>query len=110
MREVAFRLLCLNHTFTSYISALGAHREKLSDTTILNLLDDAVCYVDDAFHHPRDSETRVQSALAELLVRIRTIEPGSESKAPLVLQQLGLMLSLLPEICRLQQQVLPAAE
>jgi len=110
MREVAFRLLCLNHTFTSYISALGAHREKLSDTTILNLLDDAVCYVDDAFHHPRDSETRVQSALAELLVRIRTIEPGSESKAPLVLQQVGLMLSLLPEICRLQQQVLPAAE
>ncbi|HDS1234308.1 YccS family putative transporter [Pluralibacter gergoviae] len=110
MREVAFRLLCLNHTFTSYISALGAHREKLSDTTILNLLDDAVCYVDDAFHHPRDSETRVQSALAELLVRIRTIEPGSESKAPLVLQQLGLMLSLLPEICRLQQQVLPASE
>ena len=110
MREVAFRLLCLNHTFTSYISALGAHREKLRDTTILNLLDDAVCYVDDAFHHPRDSETRVQSALAELLVRIRTIEPGSESKAPLVLQQVGLMLSLLPEICRLQQQVLPAAE
>lgn len=110
MREVAFRLLCLNHTFTSYISALGAHRERLRDTTILNLLDDAVCYVDDAFHHPRDSETRVQSALAELLVRIRTIEPGSESKAPLVLQQVGLMLSLLPEICRLQQQVLPAAE
>ncbi len=29
-RETAFRLLCLNHTFTSYISALGAHREKLS--------------------------------------------------------------------------------
>ncbi len=24
MRETAFRLLCLNHTFTSYISALGA--------------------------------------------------------------------------------------
>lgn len=27
-RETAFRLLCLNHTFTSYISALGAHREN----------------------------------------------------------------------------------
>lgn len=27
MRETAFRLLCLNHTFTSYISALGAHRK-----------------------------------------------------------------------------------
>ena len=47
-RETAFRLLCLNHTFTSYISALGAHREKLSTPDILALLDDAVCYVDDA--------------------------------------------------------------
>lgn len=27
IRETAFRLLCLNHTFTSYISTLGAHRE-----------------------------------------------------------------------------------
>lgn len=48
MRETAFRLLCLNHTFTSYISALGAHREKLTTPDILALLDDAVCYVDDA--------------------------------------------------------------
>jgi uncharacterized membrane protein (TIGR01666 family) len=31
MRETAFRLLCLNHTFTSYISTLGAHREKLTN-------------------------------------------------------------------------------
>src|SRR5690606_3006250 len=50
LRENAFRLLCLNHTFTSYISALGAHREKLSNPAILQLLDDAVCYVDDALH------------------------------------------------------------
>ncbi len=27
-QEQAFRLLCLNHTLLSYISALGAHREK----------------------------------------------------------------------------------
>lgn len=41
MRETAFRLLCLNHTFTSYISALaGAHREKLTTPEILALLDD----------------------------------------------------------------------
>lgn len=110
MREIAFRLLCLNHTFTSYISALGAHREKLTDRRILTLLDDAVCYVDDAFHHPRDHEMRVQTALSDLMARIRTAEPGLESKAPLVLQQVGLMLSLLPEICRLQQQVLPPPE
>ncbi|EMH4162181.1 TIGR01666 family membrane protein [Pluralibacter gergoviae] len=110
MRETAFRLLCLNHTFTSYISALGAHREKLTDADILALLDDAVCYVDDALHHPRAAEARVQNALAELMTRIHQAEPGADSKAPLVLQQVGLILSLLPEICRLQQQVIPRVD
>ena len=110
MREVAFRLLCLNHTFTSYIAALGAHREQLTNPAILALLDDAVCSVDDAFHHRPTDEVRVKHALSELMERIRTVEPGAESKAPLVLQQVGLMLSLLPEICRLQRQVLPVAE
>ncbi|WP_297207437.1 YccS family putative transporter [uncultured Pluralibacter sp.] len=106
-RETAFRLLCLNHTFTSYISALGAHRERLTDSDILALLDDAVCYVDDALHHPRAAEARVQNAQGELMVRIHQAEPGADSKAPLVLQQVGLILSLLPEICRLQRQVIP---
>lgn len=105
MQETAFRLLCLNHTFTSYISALGAHRERLTNKEILTLLDDAVCYVDDAFHHQPTDEQRVQHALAGLMERIRLIESDSEAKAPLVLQQIGLMVSLLPEICRLQQQV-----
>lgn len=104
-REVAFRLLCLNHTFTSYISALGAHRERLTSPAILALLDDAVCYVDDALHQRPADEPRVQQALTELAQRISHIEPGVESKAPLVLQQIGLLIALLPEICRLQQHV-----
>jgi hypothetical membrane protein, TIGR01666 len=106
LREAAFRLLCLNHTLTSYISALGAHRERLTSPEILTLLDDAVCYVDDAFHHTPADEERVQHALSGLMDRIRHLEPGLETKAPLVLQQIGLIVSLLPEICRLQQQVM----
>lgn len=105
IREVAFRLLCLNHTFTSYISALGAHRERLTNPAILDLLDDAVCYVDDALHQRPADEPRVEQALDELAQRISHLEPGTESKAPLVLQQIGLLIALLPEICRLQQQV-----
>jgi len=104
-REAAFRLLCLNHTFTSYISALGAHRERLTSPAILALLDDAVCYVDDALHQRPADEPRVQQALSELAQRISHIEPGAESKAPLVLQQIGLLIALLPEFCRLQQHV-----
>lgn len=104
-RETAFRLLCLNHTFTSYISALGAHREKLSTPDILTLLDDAVCYVDDALHHTPADEHRVQKSLTSLQSRIQHLEPRADSKEPLVLQQIGLLLALLPEICRLQQRV-----
>lgn len=104
-RETAFRLLCLNHTFTSYISALGAHREKLSTPDILALLDDAVCYVDDALHHTPADEHRVQKSLTSLQSRIQHLEPRTDSKEPLVLQQIGLLLALLPEICRLQQRV-----
>lgn len=105
IREVAFRLLCLNHTFTSYISALGAHREQLSNPDILALLDDAVCYVDGALHHLPADEPRVQNALNNLTQRISHLEPGSDNKAPLVLQQIGLLIALLPEICRLQKQI-----
>ena len=104
-RETAFRLLCLNHTFTSYISALGAHREKLSTPDILALLDDAVCYVDDTLHHTPADEHRVQKSLTSLQSRIQHLEPRADSKEPLVLQQIGLLLALLPEICRLQQRV-----
>ena len=104
-RETAFRLLCLNHTFTSYISALGAHRENLSTPDILALLDDAVCYVDDALHHTPADEHRVQKSLTSLQSRIQHLEPRADSKEPLVLQQIGLLLALLPEICRLQQRV-----
>lgn len=104
-RETAFRLLCLNHTFTSYISALGAHREKLSTPDILALLDDAVCYVDDALHHTPADEHRVQKSFTSLQSRIQHLEPRADSKEPLVLQQIGLLLALLPEICRLQQRV-----
>ncbi|WP_281082813.1 YccS family putative transporter [Klebsiella quasivariicola] len=109
-RETAFRLLCLNHTFTSYISALGAHREKLSTPDILALLDDAVCYVDDALHHTPADEHRVQKSLTSLQSRIQHLEPRADSKEPLVLQQIGLLLALLPEICRLQQRVHTQAE
>lgn len=38
-KTLAFEFLCLNHTLTSYIAALGAHRKKIDDPEVLNLLD-----------------------------------------------------------------------
>ena len=105
LRDVAFRLLCLNHTFTSYISALGAHREQLAHPDILHLLDDAVCYVDDALHHLPSDHARVQETLSSLSQRIKHLDPRPDSKEPLVLQQIGLLIALLPEVCRLKSQL-----
>ena len=96
-REAAFRLLCLNHTFTSYISALGAHREQLTNPDVLALLDDAVCYVDDALHHqPADEAARHTRRWQDLKQRIQQLEPRPDSKEPLVVQQVGLLIALLP--------------
>ena len=110
IRETAFRLLCLNHSLTGYISALGAHREKVVNPDILAILDDAVCYVDDALHHLPADESKVQRALSGLTQRIREIEPRQESKEALVLQQIGLIAGLLPEMSKLQNQVSSLAE
>ncbi|MDV5355997.1 YccS family putative transporter [Enterobacter asburiae] len=105
LREKAFRLLCLNQTFISYISALGAHREQLAQPEVLRLLDDAVCYVDDALQHSPADQGRVQDALADLSQRIKQLDPRPDSKEPLVLQQIGLLIALLPEVSRLKSQI-----
>ncbi|MTD40491.1 TIGR01666 family membrane protein [Erwinia sp. CPCC 100877] len=108
IREMAFRLLCLNHTLTSYISTLGAHRERLDHPEILALLDDAVCYVDAALRptsrNGGDAE-RIRLALEQLSVRLEKSRPAADTKEPLVIQQIRLLVSLLPELSSLQQQV-----
>lgn len=105
LRETAFRLLCLNHSLNSYISALGAHREQLTNEPILHLLDDAVCYVDDALHHLPINDERLQTTLDNITARVAHLDASPETKEPLVLQQIGLLVTLLPEISRLQQHV-----
>lgn len=105
IREHAFRLMCLNHTLLSYISTLGAHREKLTSPETLQLLDDAVCYVDDALHHEGNDREQLSQRLESLEERIRAANPESESKDQLVLQQIGLMSELLPELEALKVQM-----
>ncbi|MHD0457597.1 YccS family putative transporter [Serratia marcescens] len=105
LQEAAFRLLCLNHTLLSYISALGAHRERLNTPATLDLLNDAVCYVDGALHQEERNSQRIAQALEQLAERIRTAVPEPESKEQLVLQQVGLMLELLPELTALHTQI-----
>ncbi len=104
-QETAFRLLCLSHSLNSYISALGAHREQLTDPGTLAVLDDAVCYVDDALHHLPSDKEKVENELAGLSSRIGYLEPRPDTKDALVLQQVGLLIALLPEIASLQEEI-----
>ncbi|AKM48257.1 Uncharacterized membrane protein YccC [Edwardsiella anguillarum] len=102
-QEAAFRLLCLNHTLLSYISALGAHRQRLDDPIILALLNDAVCYMDDALNYQDDEIVRrTHQAIGQLQQRLLTVNLPSDSAGQLVLQQISLMLELLPELTRLK--------
>ncbi|ORM64477.1 TIGR01666 family membrane protein [Pantoea rodasii] len=103
LRENAFRLLCLNHSFLSYISALGAHREQLTDPILLQVLDDAVCFVEDVLQIERVSDEQACAMQQQVLQRLSEIKNSLEVQAPLVMQQLGLLIALLPEIARLRR-------
>lgn len=104
--EAAFRLLYLNHTFLSYISALGAHREQITNPEMLTLLDDAVCYADDVLQVDTLDESQRKQILDNLSAQMAKVEPAPETKEPLVLQQLGLLVALLPEIAALKKQII----
>lgn len=105
LRESAFRLLCLNHSFLSYISALGAHREKLTQQALLTLLDDVVCYVEDLLQIDIVSDEQAEKMRQALASRISQTEVNPETRAPLVLQQTGLLVALLPELARLRKML-----
>jgi len=103
LRENAFRLLCLNHSFLSYISALGAHREQLADSTLLTLLDDAVCFIEDVLQIDQVTDTQATEMQQALMQRMSEMKNSPDTRAPLVIQQLGLLVALLPEIARLRR-------
>ncbi|MEA9390684.1 YccS family putative transporter [Acerihabitans sp. TG2] len=103
--ESAFRLLCLNHTFLSYISTLGAHREDMANPDVLQVLDDAACYIDDALQYQPQFALRVAQEHEKLVERIRMVLTNPEAKEQVVLQQIGLLLELLPELIARKQEI-----
>ena len=63
------------------------------------------CYVDGALHQEEQNSQRIAQALEQLAERIRQAVPEPESKEQLVLQQVGLVLELLPELTALHTQI-----
>ena len=100
-----FRFLCLNHTFLSYISALGAHREKLSDPEVLGLLDQLIDKVEGALLHAQAAPVALQQASNLLKARLQNLDVEVGSKEQLVLQQIRLISHILPELATLKQSL-----
>ncbi|VEA72941.1 Inner membrane protein yccS [Serratia rubidaea] len=72
---------------------------------MFNVLNDAVCYVDGALQHDAADAQRINQALEKLSARIAQLTPEPESKEQLVLQQIGLVVELLPELTSLNAQI-----
>nr|WP_181995245.1 hypothetical protein [Arsenophonus endosymbiont of Bemisia tabaci] len=96
--EKIFRLLCLNHSMLSYISAFGAHREQFNNQTILSILDSKIAYIESALNFALLNNQSVKELDNPLIQRFQTIQLGENNKEQLIVEQLLLLINLLPEI------------
>ena len=100
----AFEFLCLNHTFISYIAALGAHREKIEDPEILALLDTALDDIQGALLHDEMPDLTTHNMLQTIRSCLTQSDESSE-KSLMILQQLSLMFSILQQLSTLKQSL-----
>ena len=103
-KVLAFEFLCLNHTFLSYIAALGAHREKIQDEEVLSLLDQALDDIRGVLLADEMPDLTAHNLLQALRTRLNQSE-SDDSKSLIILQQLSLMLSILKQLSSLKQNL-----
>ncbi|MCX5469494.1 YccS family putative transporter [Acinetobacter nematophilus] len=103
-KTLAFEFLCLNHTFLSYIAALGAHREKIQDQQVLNLLDQALDDIRGALLRDEMPDLTAHNMLQAIRTRLGQSE-ADDSKSLIILQQLSLMFSILKQLSNLKQNL-----
>lgn len=95
--EKGFRLLTLNHTFISYLSTLGAHRDKNISPHTLELFDDVSLYIITILSNKKiDSEYLPLKKMVDDHLEI--VSDDDKDNDLLVMQQLALILDILPEI------------
>lgn len=103
-KSLAFEFLCLNHTFLSYIAALGAHREQVKDQQVLNLLDQALDDISGALLRDEMPDLTAHNMLKAIRARLSQAE-SEDSKSLIILQQLSLMFSILKQLSSLKQNL-----
>ncbi|WP_288364484.1 YccS family putative transporter [uncultured Acinetobacter sp.] len=103
-KNLTFEFLCLHHTFLSYIAALGAHREKIDDQEILNLLDKALDDIQGALLRDEMPGLTAQNMLQTIRRRLKQ-NSEEDQLAIIILQQLSLMYSILNQLSTLKQSL-----
>ena len=94
----------LNHTFLSYIAALGAHREKIEDQPVLALMQHAFDNIQGALLHDEAPDLTAQNMLHTIRQRLNQAQQ-EDQKSLIILQQLSLMLSILDQLSQLKQNL-----
>lgn len=103
-KSLVFEFLCLNHTFLSYIAALGAHREQIRDPEVLSLLDQALDDIQGALLRDEMPDLTAHNMLQNIRQRLNQSEHNT-SNAFIILQQLSLMFSILKQLSTLKQSL-----
>lgn len=101
-----FRLLTLNHTLISYLSTLGAHRDKIITNQTIELFDDLSVYIINILNDKKITAD-FQSIKKSVTDYIETL-PTNDAQANndlLVMQQLALILEILPELVSLASEL-----
>lgn len=103
--DQAFRFLTLNHTLVSYISTLAVHRDKSIHNDTLSLFDDTCVFMINVLHGNQKLDkdlNNIKVVISEIVEK----QPNHLSEHDfLVLQQLLLILDILPETVQLATQL-----
>ncbi|MFT4021844.1 MAG: YccS family putative transporter [Acinetobacter sp.] len=100
----SFDLLCLNHTFLSYVAALGAHREKIEDQEVLQLLNQALDDIQGALLNDEQPDLTAHNMLQTIRQRLSQ-DNEHDQQSLIILQQLSLMFSILNQLMTLKQNL-----
>lgn len=96
--DYLFKVLALNNTFLSYVSALGAHRAALGDAVVLEILDEAVSRIE---YYLTGDEPLDLNEHQRFLVRIEEerekLSVDEQRLEEISLHQVQLLLRLLPD-------------
>ena len=99
----SFRYLCLSHSLLSYISALGAHRAQLNDPLTLTLLDECLADLKRSLLRDEHQHIDPKAMLNALKQQVENSSTEAGSKQQLILQQINLIVDVLPELGQLKQ-------